>query len=188
MAVLSGTMQNMGANRTDGFDRIADLPDDGLREKEVYARYGLAMFHAQGFEHALITLIMAHLTAERPESHERNGANDFRELMDELHSRTAGRLLARLRQSPGLSEPLDDLLKKAVQVRNRLAHRWFRERGLNFASVEGMQVMVDDLDDAMETLRSAGAQAYALAIQTFMAMGIDERDIERVRDRLAGRE
>lgn len=180
-------MHNMAAKRTDDFDRIADLPD-GLREKEVYARYGLAMFHAQAFEHGLITLIMAHVTAERHQAGEPRGADAFRELMDDLYSRTAGRLLARLRENPGLGEPLDDLLREAVDVRNHLAHRWFRERGLDFGSAEGMQGMVDDLDGAMETLRAAGAQAYALAVQTFMAMGINERDIELVRDSLAGAE
>jgi hypothetical protein len=184
----SGTMNGMDSTGIGGFARIADLPDDSSREKEVYARYGLAMFYAHTFEQGLITLIMAHVIAVHHQAGDRGGAEAFRELTEDLYSRTAGNLLARLRERPGLTEPLDDLLREAIGVRNRLAHHWFREHGLEFASVEGMQAMVDDLDRAMETFRVAGSQAFGLAVQTFISLGIDEADIDRVREHLANAE
>ncbi|NYE36425.1 phosphoglycerate-specific signal transduction histidine kinase [Nocardioides cavernae] len=175
----------MDAERSGGFDRIADLPDDDSREKEVYARYGLAMFHAHAFEHGMITLITASVTAQHAQAQTRDGANAFNELVDELYRRTAGQLLARLRENPGLTTPLDNLLKDALGVRNRLAHGWFRKNGLGFGSADGMQAMVDDLDRATEIFQAASVQAYGLAGQVFLSLGLGEHDIERVRDRLA---
>lgn len=39
------------------FDRIADLPDNGARQKETYARFGLAAYWAQVFETGMVSLI-----------------------------------------------------------------------------------------------------------------------------------
>lgn len=39
-------------------EAIADLPDDGSRQHETYARYGLAMYFAQVFEHGLVNAIV----------------------------------------------------------------------------------------------------------------------------------
>lgn len=44
----------MSAMNSCGCDLIEDLPDDGERQRELYARYGLAMYFAQVFEHGLV--------------------------------------------------------------------------------------------------------------------------------------
>jgi len=41
----------------DGHDLIAEL-DDGDRQREVYARFGLAVYMAQVFEHGLVNLVV----------------------------------------------------------------------------------------------------------------------------------
>lgn len=175
----------MDSERSCGLDRISDLPDDDSREKEVYARYGLAMFHAHAFEQGLITLITASVTAEEARTGTRGGAEAFNKLMDDLYRRTAGQLLSRLRENPGLTTPLETLLKDALDVRNRLAHGWFREMGSGFGSAEGMQGMVDDLDGAMETFQAASAQTYGLAGRVFLSLGVGEHDSGLVIERLA---
>jgi len=174
----------MAADDGGDLPRVAALPDNEEREREVYARFGLAMFHAQVFEEGLISFIVALVTAEHEQAGTRGGADAFNDLMDDLYGRTAGKLLVKLREQAGLEPRLEALLKEAIGVRNSLAHRWFRENSADFGSVEGMQRMVDDLDTSRATLQRASVQTYGLAAKVFMSLGITERDIERVRDDL----
>ena len=128
------------------FDRIEDLPDDGSREKEVYARFGLAAYHAQVFEHGLMNLVLAAETyLRRLDGVELNG-DAVDALFADLVTLTAGRLLRRVGRVVRVSEDQSAAFQAAISARNSLTHHFFREHAEDFFTSEGMQVMLDEVD------------------------------------------
>ena len=96
---------------------IVDLPDDGSREREVIAYYGSAMFYAQIFERGMINLL---LMLELSPLH--NTREDYDSLARLLDKKTAGSLIKRLRTSMNVDDSTQQMLEKALETRNHLAH------------------------------------------------------------------
>ena len=71
-----------------GWDLIAELPDDGSRQKEVYARFGLTAFKAQVFDHALVNLLTVAGTIEGGTT-----VHDIDRLADALFKKTTSALV-----------------------------------------------------------------------------------------------
>jgi hypothetical protein len=68
--------------------------------------------------------------------------------MDEAFAMTFGRLLKELRQMGQSTHFLQRDLDQARDMRNWLAHRYFRDRAVQFMSPAGRVVMLQELDDA----------------------------------------
>ena len=144
------------------FDLIEDLPDDGSRQKETYARFGLAAYSAQVFEAGLINLI-AIATAYASRSGKPMTIEDVDALNDELFGHTSGRLVTLLAGIiPSEADHLD-ACRLAVSERNRLMHRFFREHAQDFLTPSGMQRMVDDADSVRILLEGADAETDAMS-------------------------
>jgi len=90
-----------------------DLPDGTEDEiREVYARYGLAMYQAQCLERGLATALS---TAFRL-GPQRITKDEWVRLESEGLESTLGRLLARLRTAVTVAQGLDESLKLASQA------------------------------------------------------------------------
>lgn len=133
----------------------------------------------------MVLMIVALITVGDERAGTRGGREAFAELLEDLYSRTAGQVLARLRDEAELSPELEALLRRALKVRNNLAHGWFREHGLRFGSATGMQQMVDDLDQAQVTLQDARAQVHAHTAMMLSSLAGERlpKDIEIIRER-----
>jgi hypothetical protein len=94
-----------------------DAADEETRE--VYARYGLAMYFAQVVEHAIVNLMIALRLPQR----EALTKGDIDQFMDEAFSMTFGRLLKELRRMGQSTQFLQRDLDQARDMRNWLAHR-----------------------------------------------------------------
>ncbi|HEY2197488.1 MAG TPA: hypothetical protein VGH69_07290 [Mycobacterium sp.] len=169
-------------------DAIADLPDDGSRQHETYARYGLAMYFAQVFEHGLVNAIVL---VRQVNGHIADRA-DWDRTFDVEFRRTASDLARRVGKYGGLSERERVLLERSVIERNRLAHRYFREHVEDSISAVGMQRMLDDADDARELFIRADTISERLCEQAIEQLGIPAhaRDdiIEQLRAQVRGRD
>ncbi|HUW11801.1 MAG TPA: hypothetical protein VM537_18895 [Anaerolineae bacterium] len=158
-----------------GFDSIANLPDDGAREKEVFARFGLALYAAQVLEQGFMNLIIVGSFG----SDIRTDA-DFDEVDGVLGTRTAGQLLRRLRAKEMLTEEEERLAAKAVDERNRLAHHFFAQHSGDFMTPEGKQIMLDDADTAGELFRRADALIEAATFRIGAPHGVTEERVSEV--------
>jgi hypothetical protein len=96
-----------------------DAADEETRE--VYARYGLAMYFAQVVEHAIVNLMIALRLPQR----EALTKGDIDQFMDEAFSMTFGRLLKELRRMGQSTHFLQRDLAQARDMRNWLAHGTF---------------------------------------------------------------
>src|SRR5687768_13811856 len=103
--------------------------DDGEHEKEVFARFGLAMYRAQVLEHGIVNaLAVLDLIPSRrhlARSREDWGA-EVDAFMDRNFEVTMGRMMHNLRAVTQVAPELDILLRDALGKRNRLAHDFFR--------------------------------------------------------------
>ena len=135
---------------TRGFHLVSDLPDDGSRQKEVYARFGLAVFKAQVFDHALVNLLMVTGVIDQQVS-----AEQIDQFFEDLFKKTTGGLVTNASNQSRLD--VEDLAtcRAAVAGRNRLIHQFFREHSDNFMTSRGQQLMLDDLGEIADLIQRA---------------------------------
>lgn len=155
------------------FDLIADLSDDGAQQKEVYARYGLAAYQAQVFDHGLVNLLAFATRVESDIPVER-----IDELWDKYFRKTSGQLVSNAESENRLGAADIDLCRNAVSERNRLVHHFFRDHAEDFLAVRGRQRMVDDADEIRDLLLSADQACDRVLKRLLARAGITEAHIE----------
>jgi len=121
---------------------MSDLPDDGTQQKEVFARYGAAVYFAQVLEHGLVNLLIVAKQATG-QSTPSSIDDDF----EKLFRLTMGALLKQTEKAR-LTVADTELWNDALKRRNRLAHHYFRDHAENFMSPEGRDLMLEDADAA----------------------------------------
>ena len=115
-----------------------NIDHESEQVKEVFARFGLAMFQAQCLERQL-AIILATKYGPGPT---RISRRDFDSNFEDLFSRTLGQLASEVGKLAGLSEDEKERLQKALIKRNWLAHNYFWERAVEFASESGRASMI----------------------------------------------
>ena len=129
---------------------MAERNVDPEQIKEVYARFGLAMYHAQCLEHQLV-LILATKYGAGPT---RLSDVEFENVLDALFSRTLGHLVNEIGKLASLSEDEEGRLQQALKQRNWLAHEYFSDRSIDFLSESGREMMVEELQEISDFLHS----------------------------------
>jgi hypothetical protein len=149
-----------------------ELSPESRQIRDVYARFGLAMYLAQNLERGLAMVLALEAQAERMT------AWDFDARLAEHYSNTFGTLVAKFVESP---EPkptgLNERLQMANSQRNDLAHQYFWDRGIKFCSEEGraemlvelhqMQKDFTSLDDELGRLTEAKIQRRGQELESF---------------------
>ena len=162
-----------------GYDLIEELPADGAREKEVFARFGLAAYKIQVFDHALVNLIAVAsrvLVAMTLDEVDRQ--------FDDLFRKTSGALVADIREAAYLGEDDLALCRKAVRERNRLIHRFFRDHADNFMTSHGQQLMINDLASVVELIERADGACYRVMMRIGERYGMTETAVDQAYQQL----
>jgi hypothetical protein len=166
---------------------ISELDEDE-RVREVYARFGLAVFFAQVFEAGVVNLIFF---SERLEGRWVSDEEIDRRF-DELYGHVLGKLVRMLESQGRLPEPDLDLCRQALKERNRLAHRFWREAVENFMTPRGMQRLLDDVDGCRALFVQADEVTTALLHELGSPHGLTpeavEQQAERIREQVRLRE
>ncbi|WP_071287728.1 hypothetical protein [Mycolicibacterium llatzerense] len=157
-----------------GFDLIAELPDDGSRQKEVYARFGLTAFKAQVFDHALVNLLTVAGSIDGGMSSEQ-----VDECFERLFRKTAGGLVTEVSNQSWLDPEDLQICRTAVSERNRLIHRFFRDHAENFMTSRGQQVMLDDLGAIADLIQRADDACQRVMMRIGQPHGFTEERVER---------
>ncbi len=116
--------------------------DEDEHVKEVYARFGLAVYYAQVLEHGLVNALVVldlipnrrHLARSRDE-----WGTQFDAFTDRHFEATMGRLMKNLRAVTQVHADLEKLLQDVLNRRNWLVHDFFRERATEFMSALGRE-------------------------------------------------
>jgi hypothetical protein len=144
------------------------------RFKEVYAQAGLALFWCQCFEQTLANILLLQsritnrcITLEQLDQFE-----------DQVESQTLGRLLTQVRQQVTFDEHAEVLLPEALNKRNFLAHRFFKERAAVWYASDGPERLVAELESIQALLREADSQATTVSDRLCQHLGLSEEMLE----------
>jgi hypothetical protein len=142
-------------------------PRDWL-SREVYAWFGLAMYSSQVLEHGIINLVeWSGLRDGRYRAYEETEAANA-----ELFRQTLGAVKKiLLSRRPDIGH-LDDLLIRAVRLRNFLAHEYFRQRAAACLTEDGKNQMIEELKKAVAFFENVDAQLEPLTMQLIEASGV----------------
>jgi hypothetical protein len=149
---------------------LEDIEPESWLAREVFARFGVAIYTSQVLEHGIVNLVVwSGLRDGDYRAYEETEAANvklFRQTMGSVKKT----LLSR---RPDIAH-LDDLLIRAVRLRNFLAHEYFRERAAAFMTEEGREEMIEELKKAVTFFEDVDARLEPLTMQIIEATGVDE--------------
>lgn len=158
----------------DGYDLISELPPDGSRVKEVFARFGRTAYQAQVFDLGLVNLLCATKIMNAQMSRDQVDA-----AFAELFRKTSGVLVNSVSKENQLGSADLDLCRQAVAQRNRLIHHFFREHAEDFVTSDGQQLMIDDMANIGRLLEKADAACQRVTLKVGAPRGLTEEAIRR---------
>ena len=144
---------------------------------EVRARFGLAMYYAQMLEFGIVNLLLAlGITGGTYNNYEETEAVVVR-----LLGATLGQLNQGLADSEIDLTHLHDDLRRALRLRNFLAHNYFRERILAAELPAGRERMLDELAQAASFLQELRERLNALIKEIYETQGISPIELTDAR-------
>lgn len=153
---------------------------DPQQVKEVYARFGLAMYHAQCLERQVAILVAACCNPEFL----RKPADERKAIFDAEMAKTLGILVRRLSDQVRIGPNLQSRITKALKTRNWLAHNYFWERSAQFLGASGREDMIRELTGTSNELSALDELLTADSIRWCKRVGITDDMIEAALDNL----
>lgn len=151
---------------------IEEMDDESWQTREVYAKYGLAMYFAQCLETGLVNLLVALKLKDR----DKITISDIDSLIGINYEKTLGKLIYSLKEAMEISEDIETNLKELLDIRNYLAHRYFRVKAIDFMKKDGRQHMLSELecfiskleggDKKIESITAVIAEQYGITDET----------------------
>jgi len=139
--------------------------------KEVYARYGLAMYEAQCVEKALAILLASRY---EPQNIHRYA---YDERLNGNLNLTYGRLVEKFVALATEESELGETLRQTVEPRNWLAHRYFWDRVVEFQNHEGRIKMITELQELVDLFEKMDDRISQLTEDWMKEKGVSEEDI-----------
>jgi hypothetical protein len=145
-----------------------DIEPEGWLAREVFANFGVAIYTSQVLEHGIVNLVVwSGLRDGKYRTYEETEAANL-----ELFRQTMGSVKKiLLTRRPDIGH-LDELLIRAVRLRNFLAHEYFRERAAAFMTMEGKDQMIEELKKATAFLENVDSRLEPLMMQIIEATGV----------------
>ncbi|MCF7553778.1 hypothetical protein [Pseudonocardia sp. WMMC193] len=143
----------MANDWTDEVDRDDSLSDESYHHRELYAQFGLAIYMAQVLEMGVINLLSVMDALPQAKSQE-----EYDTLVSELMTRTLGKTIRRLRVLLPDEPELCAKLEVALNKRNYMAHRFWREKVQLVATAKGRNRLISELIEARELFEGVDRQ------------------------------
>ena len=130
------------------------LAREDWETREVYVKFGVAVYFCQVVETALGTYLVL---LRRMKSGKATPPEKVDELMVKVFGNRFGQNIKEIRDLLGVEGKwiFDDDMRQALDLRNRLVHHWMRERVLELGTSENRHQLITELDDAIEQLQGA---------------------------------
>ncbi len=151
-----------------------NLPLEAQQRRETFARFGLAVFHAQCVEREIGVLLATTLNPEFL----RTSPEDRDRFFDSEFAKTLGRLVAGMREKTALAPEIESRLSRAVELRNWLAHRYFWERAGSILTWDGRERMVAELQETADFLGAVDAELTAVSGRWLELLGVSREVFE----------
>jgi hypothetical protein len=152
----------------DNIEWQEDLPIEAQQRRETFARFGLAFYQAQCVERQIgILLASTHnpvFLRTSPDDRDRFYSTEF--------AKTLGRLVSTLAERAVLAPAFEARLRRAVELRNWLAHHYFWERAGDLLSWEGRERMIAELQEAVDFLGTLDEELTAISMEWLKSQGV----------------
>ncbi|MDA8325456.1 MAG: hypothetical protein M0033_04490 [Nitrospiraceae bacterium] len=148
--------------------------------REVYARYGLAMYHAQCVERQIALL----LSTEYGPGSKKITRAQYDGLLQSHFKRTLGALLCKLEKSTSLPTDFEKTLRAALEKRNWLAHKYFWERAGHFVSDKGRAKMIMELQEASDHFERLDAKLTEVTESWARRNNVTSKDLQEALERV----
>lgn len=154
--------------------REDDLDDHNYQVREVYAQYGLSSYLGQVMEKGVVNLLTLHANIESPNPTQQS----FDVFFEKFAGYTLGRLITAVEKS--FPEEVETIaaLRRALPIRNFLAHDFFWDRAVQFMSFSGREAMFSEIVSMHEPFHSADVLVSALVHRVAEAGGITPEQFE----------
>lgn len=117
------------------------LDTESYRIREIFAYYGLTMYHIQCLER---TLSMLGSTVYNPDA-DHITRSQYDAILEDNFKKTLGQLISTIKKSIDLPEDFEKKLTDALKKRNFLAHNYFWERAMKLSHTRGQEEMLAEL-------------------------------------------
>ena len=162
----------------------ADLPFDAQQRREVFARFGLAMYHSQCVEKQIWLMLSSMYNQEFIQV----PSEDRDDFFGRNISKTLGQMARELEDKSYLSETLETRLRKAVNLRNKLAHSYFYKRAKDILQLEGRGKMIIELNEVADFLNKLDEELTQTLKMWMNKMGITNEEIQSEFDKFIATE
>ena len=117
------------------------LDENAKRRRELFGRYGLAMYHAQCVEKsfAILTSCVFHKEFLKSSIEIRE------EIQSQSFTKTLGQLIHKLESHVTIPPNLNNNLLEALRKRNWLAHDYFYDRAHDLLTPDGNEKIIEEL-------------------------------------------
>ena len=153
---------------------------DPEQTREVFARFGLAMYQAQRLERQL-AIILATKYGPGPF---KVGRTEFDSILENLFSKSFGQLVSTITKLSALSQDEGEQLRKALENRNWLAHRYFWERAADFLTESGRDSMINELHETAEQFDRLDELFTGKTVEWANSVGISQEMLNQQLERL----
>ncbi len=150
------------------------------QKREVFARFGLAMYWSQCLERQLALILV---TKYGPGPNNISGTERDK-ILDGLFSKTLGTLVNKVGMAPQLSEDDKEQLSKAGDKRNWLAHDYFWDRAKEILSESGRTLMIEELEEAANFFEALDELFTKSTVAWLEEAGITQQEVDQEFERL----
>lgn len=152
------------------------LDPEFYRIREVYAYYGLTMYHVQCLERTLSMLSATvynsnvnHITRSQ-----------YNSILENNFKKTLGQLISQVKKSVDLPECFEEKLTDALEKRNFLAHHYFWERAMKFGHTRGQEEMLAELIQLSGYFENMDRELTLVQRKWMRAKGITDETIYQI--------
>jgi hypothetical protein len=147
---------------------IEDIDPESWHVRQVYAKFGAAVYYGQGLEHEIVNLIVWSGVSDGTYS----SYKETQTANAKMFAKTMGALKQVLMSCRIDLAHLEDDLVRAVSLRNFLAHSYFRERAAAFITLEGRERMIAELDSSIEFFMKVDAELTSFTREIIGSRGL----------------
>ena len=167
--------------------------DEGEHVKETFAYFGRAYYMANVFEAGLAIAIMQldflaeikkqFLANDRKNFDRAEYEAKFDAFMDKQHAQTLGNLIKNAKQFTSIPPDFHTDLSDVKAQRDFIAHHFFRERSVEFASRRGKDSMIEELQSAHDLFTRVDRKLDSIMEPLRRKLGFNDEMIQAMEEK-----
>ena len=154
--------------------------NDDNQFKEIYARFGLSIFHFQVLEHQLINMVISFYKLQNLKMNK----DEFNDLFHEFSDKTMGKLIQKVAVHYELEEEIKTELWLLHRKRNFFVHHYFKDMSFGWDTPEQRIEIIKELDNVSDRSQKLDGVLTKMLFDKLKPIGISETDLDKARKKM----